>query len=246
MYGIVGSSNMAKDIRANIARYSRVAIFLDDIVITAHSDCEHLRRLHLVLDKLLKHNVRINLEKSTFFTDKVQYCGHVLRRGGIHKEPFKMEAISQMPRPRNVSDIRAFVGMINYYSKFIRNLSSILQPLNILLHKNTRFAWTDNQERAFQKIKEAFMSNQILTHFDQKLPIVLATDASPYGVGPVLSHIYPDSTKKVIQFTSQTLSETQQKYAQIDKEAYSIIFGIKSFINTSTVANLHWLRITDY
>lgn len=134
-----------------------------------------------------------------------------------------------MPRLGNVSEVRAFVGMINYYSKFIRNLSSILHPLNMLLHKNTRFAWTEKQEKAFQKAKEAFMSNQMLAHFDPKLPIVLATDASSYGVGAVLSHIYPDGTEKVIQFASQTLSETQQKYAQIDKEAYSIIFGIKKF-----------------
>lgn len=85
-----------------------VAICLDDIVITAHSDCEHLRRLYLVLNKLHKHNVRINLEKSTFFMEEVQYCEYVLRRDGIHKEPSKMEAISQMPRPL---DVRAFVGM---------------------------------------------------------------------------------------------------------------------------------------
>lgn len=206
-----------------------VAIFLDDIVITAHLYCEHLQRLRSVLNRLLKHNVRINLEKSTFFTQEVQYCGYIVRKEGILKEPSKMEAISRMPRARNVSDVRAFVGMINYYSKFIRNLSSILQPLNMLLHKNTPFAWTEKHEKAFKRAKEAFTSKQVLAHFDPKVPIVLATDASSYGVGAVLSHTYPDGTEKLIQFASQTLSETQQKYAQIDKEAYSIIFGIKKF-----------------
>jgi len=184
-----------------------VAIFLDDIVITAHSDCEHLRRLHMVLNRLHKHNVRINLEQCSFFTHEVQYCGYMLRDDGIHKEPSKMKAISNMFRPQNISDVRAFVGMINYYSRFIKNLSSILQPLNKLLHKNTRFLWTKEQEIAFNRAKEAFVSNQILAHFDPKLPIVLATDASAYGVGAVLSHTYPDGSEKVIQYASQTLSE---------------------------------------
>lgn len=195
----------------------------------AHSDCEHLRRLQMVLERLHKHNVRINIKKSIFFTHEVQYCGYVLRKDGEHKEPSKMEAIKMMPRPKNISDVRAFVGMINYYSRFIRNLSSILKPLNILLQRNKRFAWTEKQEEAFKKAKEAFVSNQVLAHFDPKLPIVLATDASSYGVGAVLSHAYPDGTERVIQYASQTLSGTQQKYVQIDKEAYSIIFGIKKF-----------------
>lgn len=140
-----------------------------------------------------------------------------------------MKAISNMPRPRNASDVRAFVGMINYYSRFIKNLSSILQPLNKLLHKNTSFSWTEEQESAFRRAKEAFTSNQVLAHFDPNIPIVFATDASAYGVGAVLSHTYPDGSEKVIQYALQTLSETQRKYAQIDKEAYSIIFGIKKF-----------------
>ncbi|XP_029178410.1 uncharacterized protein K02A2.6-like [Nylanderia fulva] len=206
-----------------------VAIFLDDIVITGHSEEDYLHRLHMVLERLHKHNVRINLEKSEFFTHEVKYCGYVLREDGIHKEPSKMEAIRSMPRPQNVSGVRAFIGMINYYSRFIKNLSSILRPLNKLLHKNTRFSWSEEQEVAFKKAKEAFVSNQVLVHFDPKLPVVLATDASPHGIGAVLSHTYPDGSERVIQYASQTLSDTQQRYAQIDKEAYSIIFGIKKF-----------------
>ncbi|XP_018406799.1 PREDICTED: uncharacterized protein K02A2.6-like [Cyphomyrmex costatus] len=206
-----------------------VAIFLDDIVITGHSEEDHLHRLHRVLERLHKHNVRINLEKSEFFTHEVKYCGYLLREDGIHKEPSKMEAIRNMPRPQNVSGVRAFIGMINYYSRFIKNLSSILRPLNKLLHKNTRFSWSEEQEVAFKKAKEAFVSNQVLVPFDPKLPVVLATDASPHGIGAVLSHTYPDGSERVIQYASQTLSDTQQRYAQIDKEAYSIIFGIKKF-----------------
>ncbi|KAL6419162.1 hypothetical protein ACFW04_014039 [Cataglyphis niger] len=150
-----------------------MAIFLDNIVITARSDCEYLRRLHTVLERLHKHNVRINIKKSKFFTQEVQYCGYVLRKDGIHKESSKMEAIKKMPRPQNITDVRVFVKMINYYSRFIRNLSCILKPLNILLHKNTHFAWTRKQKEAFKKAKAAFASNQVLAHFETEITIVL-------------------------------------------------------------------------
>lgn len=134
-----------------------------------------------------------------------------------------------MPRPRNIQEVRAFVGMINYYGRFIRNLNSILYPLNQLLHVNVPFTWTEVQEQAFSRAKKVFLSNEILAHYNSKLPLILATDASPYGVGAVLSQSYPDGMEKVIQYASQTLSVTQQKYSQIDKEASSIIYGIKKF-----------------
>ncbi|KAL0098891.1 hypothetical protein PUN28_020877 [Cardiocondyla obscurior] len=117
--------------------------------------------------------------------------------------------------------------MINYYGRFIPNLSTILYPLNTLLHLNSKFVWTNKQEQAFLQAKKAFLSNKILAHYNPKLPLILATDASPYGVGAVLSQLHPDGTEKVIQYASQTLTKTQQNYSQIDKEAYSIILVSK-------------------
>lgn len=109
--------------------------------------------------------------------------------------------------------------MINYYGRFIENLSDILRPLNALLRKSAGFKWTQECERAFKGAKRAFCSNKILVSFNPKLPVVLATDASPYGVGAVLSHRYSDGSERVIQYASCTLNETQKKYTQLDKEA---------------------------
>ncbi|XP_024885583.1 uncharacterized protein K02A2.6-like [Temnothorax curvispinosus] len=134
-----------------------------------------------------------------------------------------------MRQPSNVSELRSFLGMIHYYDRFIPNLSSILQPLNRLLQKNVKFYWSTECEKSFQAAKKAFASPKCLVHFDPRLPITLATDASAYGVGAVLSHIFPDGSEKAIQYASQTLSKTQQSYSQIDKEAYAIIYGVKKF-----------------
>lgn len=134
-----------------------------------------------------------------------------------------------MPRPTNKTETRSFIGMINYYGRFIKNISSLLHPLNNHLHNDIPFVWTEDCENAFLKAKAEFKSDTILAHFDPKLPLVLATDASSYGVGAVLSQIQPDGTERVLQYASQTLTDTQKKYSQIDKEAYGIIFAIKKF-----------------
>lgn len=230
MYGIVSAPAIWQREIENILRnIPGVTVFLDDIKITGSNDAEHAQRLEQVFQRLHTYNIKVNLEKSTFFADKIEYCGYVIDRQGIHKDTKKIEAIEKMPTPKNVSEVRAFIGFVNYYWRFIRNLSSILFPLNKLLHKDTRFHWTRECEIAFRQAKTAFQSNEVLAHYDSKLPLVLATDASSYGVSAVLSHVYPDGTERAIQYASCTLTDTQKKYAQIDMEAYSIIFGIKKF-----------------
>nr|XP_012149735.1 PREDICTED: uncharacterized protein K02A2.6-like [Megachile rotundata] len=157
-----------------------------------------------------------DIHKSEFFTDQIQYCGYIINKSGIHKAPDKIEAINNVRRPTNITELRSFLGMIHYYDRFIPNLSSILKPLNTLLQKEVKYEWSPDCEKSFQAAKKAFT-------------ITLATDASPYGVGAVLSHIFPDGSEKAIQYASRTLSKAQQAYAQIDKEAFAIIFRIKKF-----------------
>ncbi|XP_062714983.1 uncharacterized protein LOC134291358 [Aedes albopictus] len=134
-----------------------------------------------------------------------------------------------MPDPKNKEQARSFVGLITYYGRFFPNLSTILYPLNNLLKDDVSFVWSKECEKSFLCVKKEMQSDRFLVHYDPSLPVVLATDASPYGIGAVLSHQYPDGTKRPLQYASQTLTRTQQKYSQIDKEAYSIIFGVRKF-----------------
>lgn len=134
--------------------------------------------------------------------------------------------------------------MISYYGRFISNLSSILYLLNNLLHKNSSFHWSKDYETSFQATKQAFTSPRCLMHFDPTLPIILATDASAYGVSAVLSHICPDGIERIIQYASQTLSNTQKSYSQIDKKAYAIIFEVKKFYQY--IHGGHFTLITDH
>lgn len=207
----------------------QITVFLDDIRVTGKTDEEHRRNLTEVVSRLAKRNLHINVEKSQFFMDEIEYCGYKIDRNGIHKTAGKIDAIQNAPKPTDKTQVRSFIGLVNYYGRFFENLSTLLFPLHQLLRDDTEFIWTDECERVFRAVKEKIQSPRCLVHFDPRLQIVLATDASPYGVGAVLSHVCDDGTERPIQFASQTFSKTQQKYSQIDKEAYAIIFGIRKF-----------------
>ena len=133
------------------------------------------------------------------------------------------------PRPNDVAEVRSFLGLINYYHRFLPRLSTVVHPLAQLLQKNHQSKWTEQCEIAFHKVKEMITSEQVLTHYDPSLPLRLACDAFPIGIGAVLSHVMHDGTERPIAFASRTLAKTEQKYPQIDKEALSIIWGVKKF-----------------
>lgn len=206
-----------------------VSVFIDDIKITAENDEQHLTRLAEVLKRLNDHDMRVNLQKSEFMSEQIEYCGYLIDRNGIHKVKKKTDAIANMKIPTNRDEVRAFLGLINYYGRFLQNLSTILYPMNQLLKDKVEFHWSTECEKAFAEVKRLIQSNLVLAHYDPKEKLVLATDASPYGAGAVLSHIYKDGTERPIQFASQTLSPTQQRYSQIDREAYAIIYGVRKF-----------------
>ncbi|XP_062550294.1 uncharacterized protein K02A2.6-like [Armigeres subalbatus] len=230
MYGVASAPAIfQREISQILQGIPGVTVFLDDVEITGPDDETHLARLREVLRRFHENNIRVNVQKCEFFAESIEYCGYIIDRRGISKMPQKVEAIQEMPRPKNREQVRAFMGLINYYGRFIKNLSTKLYPINSLLKENMPFVWTKACEQAFLWVKAEMQSDRVLVHYDSSLPLVLATDASPYGVGAVLSHIFPDGVERPIQYASQTLSVTQQNYTQVDKEAYAIIFGVKKF-----------------
>lgn len=230
MYGVASAPAIFQRLMEQILQgIPGVTVFIDDIRVTGPDDTTHLQRLEEVLKRLDSHGMRVNREKCDFFSDKIEYCGYMVDKFGIHKLRNKIDAIQNMPVPKDKEQIRSFVGLVSYYGRFFPNLSTILYPLNNLLKDDVPFVWNKDCERSFNLVKREMQSDKFLVHYDSELPLVLATDASPYGVGAVLSHQYPNGTERPLQYASQTLNRTQQKYSQVDKEAYAIIFGIRKF-----------------
>ena len=217
---------------------------LDDIIITGKNDQEHLDHLEEVLKRLQEHGLRINREKCDFFQKKVTYCGHEVDRDGLHKTQEKIDAVVNAPRPENVQQVRSFLGLVNYYHKFLPNLATTLNPLNQLLEQGKQWNWTTECEEAFIKVKELIASDMVLTHYDPGRPLRLACDASPVGIGAVLSHIMDDGSERPIAFASRTLSKTEKNYSQIDKEALALVWGVKKF--HLYLFGRHFTLVTDH
>ena len=208
---------------------SRVTCYLDDILVTGATAEEHLRNLDEVLTRLKKHRVWLRKDKCRFMESSVEYLGHRVDQEGIHATTSKLQAISEAPAPRNVQELRSFLGLLNYYGRFIPNLSSLIHPLHKLLCKNAAWKWSRSCESAFNRAKQALLSSNALVHYNPSLPLKLAGDASAYGVGAVISHVMEDGSERAIAFASRTLSPSEQNYAQLEKEALSLVFGVKKF-----------------
>ena len=202
---------------------------LDDMIITGKTDEEHLTNLQTVLKRLQDYNLQVNKDKCKFFQEVISYCGHKIDSNGLNKTQEKIEAIVNAPKPENLTQLRAFLGIVNYYAKFLPNLASVLHPLNQLLQKDVKFQWTAATQKAFEKVKKSITSDTVLTHYNPDLPVRLTCDSSTYGLGAVLSHVMENDEERPIAFASRTLSAAEKNYAQVQKEALSIIWSIKKF-----------------
>ena len=149
-----------------------------------------------------------------FMSESVNYLGHRIDQEGLHPTEEKLEAIRDAPKPRNVTELRSYLGLLTYYSKFLPNLASTINPLYRLLLKSSPWHWGNREQKAFEASKQLLLSSQLLAHYDPQHALVLACDASPYGLGAVISHHYPDGSECPIGYASKTLTGAEKNYSQ--------------------------------
>ena len=202
---------------------------MDDLLITGHNKEEHLKNLEAVLKRIEEYGFRIRKEKCLFLQDSVEYLGHIIDKLGVRPSPSKVEAILKAPKPKNQMQLRSFLGGVTYFGKFIAQLSELSAPLNRLLRKDVPWNWDKAADEAFNKMKQALASMDVLVHYDPERSLGLACDASSVGVGAVLFHRFEDGTERPIAYASKTLNDAERNYSQIEREALSIIYGVKKF-----------------
>ena len=191
-------------------------MYIDDILVTGKSEEEHLQTVDEVLSRLEAAGLRLKRDKCTFMLPSVEYLGHTISAEGLQPTTEKVRAIVDAPAPQIVSQLRSFLGWVNYYGKFLPKLSSTLAPLYRLLEKQVKWIWGADQDMAFQAAKMQLTSQCLLVHYDPQKELLLSCDASPYSIGAVLSHQMEDGSERPVAFASRSLSPAEKKYAQLD------------------------------
>ena len=158
----------------------------DDVIIHGRDENEHDERMKLFLNKCSDAGIKLNRNKIHLKVDSVSFMGHKISKNGLSIDEEKVKAIREYPVPQNVSDLRSFLGLINFVSKFVPNCVEILHPLNNLLKKNVPFIWSEAQKNAFDKIKTKISESVLLNFYDPNKKLFMENDASEYGVGSAL------------------------------------------------------------
>ncbi|XP_058023852.1 uncharacterized protein K02A2.6-like, partial [Ahaetulla prasina] len=206
-----------------------VVPYFDDVLVSADNMEELGVRLRKVLSIFRSAGLKVKLNKCQIGVGSVEFLGYRIDREGIHPTESKVRAIRKAPAPQNKTELQAFLGLVNFYAGFLKNKATIAEPLHKLLGKNAAWSWGKAEARAFEAIKNLLSSDSLLIQYNSTLPLVLVCDASPYGVGAVLSHRLPNGTEAPIAFYSRTMSSAERNYSQLDREALAIVSGVKKF-----------------
>lgn len=230
VYGLSSSSGIFQRIVCSIVdSIPNVQCFADDLIITAPDRSSHLKSLETLLKRLSSVGLKIKLQKCSFLAKEVKYLGYIVDKNGIRPDPEKLRAIKDMPSPEGISELRSFLGMVNFYARFVKNLSGMLHPLHELLRKGSRWQWSGQHQRVFERVKQLLMRSDVLAHYDPARELVLTCDASAVGIGGVLSQRDRGGEERAVAYVSRKLTKAEQGYAQIHREALAIVYCVKKF-----------------
>ncbi|KAE8277802.1 hypothetical protein D5F01_LYC24173 [Larimichthys crocea] len=192
---------------------------MDDVLIWGATQREHDERLRKALVRLQEAGVTLN-DKCEFSKHKIKFLGQVIEATGVSPDPDKVRAVKDMAVPSNVSEVRSFLGMTNHLGKFLPHLAEKTRPLRDLLRKSNMWAWGPQQQQAFDQIKEELTTPPGLALYDPNADTLVSADASSYGLGAVLLQRQEGADWKPVAYASRALSDTERRYAQIEKENY--------------------------
>lgn len=196
----------------------------DDIVVAGRNETEHDENLERVLERARERNIKFNREKIQYRVSQVKYMGELVSDKGFSADPEKIRAITEYPKPENQEDLQRLLGMVNFVSKYLPNMSAMTQPLRQLLRKETMWSWNHEHDQALSDLRNALSTQPVLAYYKVESPAVLQVDASKKGLGACLMQ-----NGRPIAYASRSLTSAEENYANIERELLAIVFACERF-----------------
>lgn len=210
-------------------QWTNCLVHLDDVIILGRTFEEHLTNLRAVFDRFCEAGLKLKPSKCALCQPEVEFLGHIVSAKGVATDPAKIDKVANWPVPRSQREVQQFLGLANYYRRFVHNFAEIAKPLHRLTEKTVPFQWSTQCQGAFENLKHRLISAPILAFPDCSKPFVLDTDASDSGIGAVLSQVQDDSTERVIAYASRALSKPERQYCVTRRELLAVVYFIQHF-----------------
>ena len=196
----------------------------DDVIIHGKDEEEHDANLKRFLERCRSLGIRLNEKKAELRKTEISFLGHLVTKNGLKIDPEKLEAVRQMPKPTDVEGIRRFCGFVNYLAKFLPRLADVLEPIRLLAREGVPWQWMQAQDQAFQTVQRLVTEAPVLAFYDPSSELTIQCDSSQKGLGAVLTQ-----NGRPIAYASRALTDTETRYAQIEKEMLAIVFSLDKF-----------------
>lgn len=244
MFGINAAPELYQnEIRKIIQGIPGVANMSDDLIVHGSTTEEHDTRLNTVLKRLEECGLTLNPEKCLFGVEEVEFLGHRLTCKGIEPGVGKVEAVLGFREPKDQSEVRSFLGLVEYLGRFIPNLSDLCEPLRKLRRKSEPFVFGAEQAKAFSELKNVLSDHKTLGYFDVTAHTSVIADASPVALGAVLVQ-NQGGVNKVIYYANRSLSDVERRYSQTEKESLALVWACEKF--QSYLLGIDFDLITDH
>lgn len=230
-FGIAAAPGTFQELMTTVLGETQSAmVYMDDILIYSENAADHYKTLDSVLKEIVKAGLRVNPKKCILLRKEVKFLGHILDKDGIRTDPSKIESIKNFERPKCVKQVRRFLGMCNYYRKFIKGYSAMARALEELCGRNKdKLIWTPACNEAFDELKQALTKTPVLSFPDTDKVFILDTDASFSSIGAVLSQRDTNGRERVIAYGSHSMNAHEKGYCITRKELLAIYYFCNSF-----------------
>jgi len=214
---------MMNEILRDLINKGKVTVFVDDVLVGTETEEGHDEIVEEILRRLEENSLYIKPEKCIWKVRKIEFLGVVIGPNGIEMEAEKVNGVLSWPQPKNMKDVRKFLGLANYYRRFIKDFARVARPMNMLTWKDEKWRWEEAQQKAFDELKRVFTTKPVLAAPDLDKEFWVEANVSNYATGGVLSMKCSDKKWRPVAFISKSLSDTERNYEIHDKEMLVVV-----------------------